>query len=126
MRTRVEFFEPDKKPIPFEGVAFSGRMADNKPGAYCKTEKFCLVAGAHNQRDVVALGRWNGEVYSALNGVPSPFYIRPSSSTAKKSSVVARNIVNRLCPSMEGRKEKELIREYLVEQERLGIAYELG
>lgn len=126
MNTRVEFFDPDKKPIPFEGVAFSGRMADKKLGAYCKTEKFCLVAGSCNQRDIVALGRWNGEAYSVLQGVPSPFYIRPSSGTTKKTSVVARNIVNRLCSCMEGGKEGEIILEYLMEQERLGIAYESG
>ena len=126
MNTRVEFFDPDKKPIPFEGVAFSGRMADKKLGAYCKTEEFCLVAGSCNRRDVVALGRWNGEAYSALHGVPSPFYIRPSSGTAKKSSVIARNIVNRLCPCVDEGKEEDIIREYLLEQERLGLAYGAG
>lgn len=125
METRVEFFDPDKKPIPFEGVAFSGRMADKKLGAYCKTKMFCLVAGSCNQKDMVALGRWNGEVYSVLGNVPSPFLIRPSRGSAGKTSVIARNIVNRLCAYMKGGDETEILREYLMEQERLGVAYML-
>lgn len=126
MEPRVEFYDPEKKPIPFEGVAFSGRMADKKLGAYCKSKMFCVVAGACNQRDVVALGRWNGETYSTLNGVPAPFIVRPSPNTVGKTSVIARNIVSRLCSYMKGGNEAEILREYLMEQERLGISYGSG
>ena len=129
MDIRTEFFNPEKRPFPFEGVIFSGRMEDKKLGAYCKSPVFCLIAGAcdiaGNHRDVVALGRWDGEQYSAWNRVPSPFFIRPSPETVGKTSVVARNIVNRLCSVMSG-PEEVVLRAYLTEKERLGIGYESG
>lgn len=129
MEIRTEFFNPETPPILFEGVIFSGRMEDKKLGAYCKSPVFCLIAGAcdiaGNHRDVVALGRWDGEKYSAWNRVPSPFLIRSSSETVGKTSVVARNVVNRLCSAMSGTDE-EVLRAYLTEKERLGVVYESG
>ena len=126
---KVDFFNPEKESPRFEGVWFSGRMADGKLGAYCKNKSLCLIAGGCETggrlRDAVALGRWDGEQYSALNRVPPPFLVRIFPEAAGKSATTARNIVNRLSAYMK-ENEAVLFREYWMEMERYGARYVAG
>ena len=129
MQAKVGMFHPEKDGACFEGIAFLERMTDKKLGAFCKSGEWFLVAGAcsfHGEaRDLVALGRLEGESYSVLNRVPMPFFVFPSPGIRGKSSVVARNIVNRLSRCI-GKDEDVFLQEYLMEQERYGISYVSG
>ena len=113
----------------FEGVIFQNRMTDKKLGAFCKTRELCLTVGAclfHERlSDIVALGRWNGTCYSAINSVPLPFIVNPYQNICGKSAVMARNILSRLMLYIE-ESENSLFREYIEERERCGISYQLG
>ena len=113
----------------FEGVIFQNTMTDNKLGAYCKNEEFCVAVGASKFKNeafnIVAIGRWDGEKYSVLNRVPLPFVVNPYLEVSGKSAVIGRNIVGRL-KSYITKSEEILFQEYLAESERYGISYILS
>ena len=128
MSPKVEMFNGKKGREWFIGVNWNERMSDQKLGACCNGNEFCLVAGGvtvkGEERDVIAIGRRDGTGYSVLNSVPLPFMVQKS-PTVGKSAINARNAINRMKVFMAG-EESELFREYLMEAERLGVAYEIG
>ena len=129
MKAYVGTFQDDNVPDWFEGVSFQIRMTDNKRGAYCKGKDFCLiVSGCHLRgalRDIVAIGRTNGQRYSAANQVPMPFLVNSYLGVSGKSAAIARNIVNRLSEYID-EPEEVLFREYRLEEERFGVSYTVG
>ena len=129
MMAYVGTFQDDKVPDWFEGVTFRVRMTDNKRGAYCKGKEFCLIVSSCQLRgalrDIVAIGRTDGQHFSATNRVPMPFLVKSYMGVSGKSAAIARNIVNRLSEYID-EPEEVLFREYRLEEERYGVSYTVG